>query len=104
MMRVLIVDDEPPIRRLLTAWSQAEGATVVEAGSAEHAVSLVAFNIQVLHTPPGSEQVFEFQLRGCRLMGRALNPAEGTDAETVDVPLSVIEIVDIVNGKEVVML
>ena len=40
-MRVLIVDDEAPIRRLLSAWSQAEGATVVEAGTAEHAVSLV---------------------------------------------------------------
>jgi response regulator RpfG family c-di-GMP phosphodiesterase len=41
MMRVLIVDDERPIRRLLTTWSQAEGATVLEAESAEQAVSLV---------------------------------------------------------------
>jgi response regulator RpfG family c-di-GMP phosphodiesterase len=41
MMRVLIVDDEAPIRRLLSAWTQAQGATVVEAGTAEHAVSLI---------------------------------------------------------------
>jgi len=40
-MRVLIVDDEPPIRRLLQAWVQAEGVTPVEAGSAEQALSLI---------------------------------------------------------------
>ena len=40
-MRVLIVDDEPPIRRLLQAWVRAEGVTPVEAGSAEQALSLI---------------------------------------------------------------
>lgn len=35
MMRVLIVDDEAPIRRLLRKWIEAEGATVEVAASAE---------------------------------------------------------------------
>lgn len=70
----------------------------------QRAVSLVKFDIQVMHTPFGSEDVFEFRLMGCRLTGRALNPAEGTDAETVDCPISLVNIVDIVDGVEVVML
>lgn len=41
MMRVVIVDDEAPIRRLLQAWVQAEGGTALEAGSAEQALALV---------------------------------------------------------------
>jgi len=68
------------------------------------AVSLVHFDIQVMHTPPGSDDVFEYQLRGCRLLGRALNSAEGTDSETVDLPLSLVQIVDIIDGTEVSML
>ena len=40
-MRVLIVDDEAPIRRLLQAWVRAEGGSPVEADSAEQALSVV---------------------------------------------------------------
>jgi putative two-component system response regulator len=38
---VLIVDDEPPIRRLLQTWVEAEGVRPVEAGSAEQALALI---------------------------------------------------------------
>ena len=41
MTRVLIVDDEPPIRRLLKAWIEPEGATIDEADSAEQAIEVV---------------------------------------------------------------
>lgn len=37
MMRVLIVDDEAPVRRLLRKWIEREGAAVEEAASAEDA-------------------------------------------------------------------
>jgi len=40
MMRVLIVDDEEPLRKLLTHWVEAEGATVIEAGTAEEGLAL----------------------------------------------------------------
>ena len=39
--RVLIVDDEVPLRRLMQTWVEGEGATALEAGSAEQALSLV---------------------------------------------------------------
>ena len=39
-MRVLIVDDEEPLRKLLRHWIEAEGATVVEAGTAEEGLAL----------------------------------------------------------------
>src|SRR5688572_18826837 len=39
-MRVLIVDDEEPIRFLLRSWLEPEGATLVEAESAEQALTL----------------------------------------------------------------
>jgi response regulator RpfG family c-di-GMP phosphodiesterase len=40
-MRVLIVDDEAPIRRLLQSWVQADGHEAVEAASAEQALAVV---------------------------------------------------------------
>jgi response regulator RpfG family c-di-GMP phosphodiesterase len=40
-MRVLIVDDESSIRRLLQTWVEDEGAAVVEAASAEQALALI---------------------------------------------------------------
>jgi response regulator RpfG family c-di-GMP phosphodiesterase len=40
-MRVLIVEDEAPLRRLLAEWVQAEGAHVLEVRSAEEALALV---------------------------------------------------------------
>lgn len=67
-------------------------------------VSLVHFDIQVQHTPPGSIEIYEYRLKGCRLLGRQMNSAEGTEAERVEVPLSVLSIVDVVDGAEVVYL
>jgi response regulator RpfG family c-di-GMP phosphodiesterase len=40
-MRILIVDDEGPIRRLLQSWVHAEGFEAFEAGSAEQALAVV---------------------------------------------------------------
>jgi len=40
-MRVLIVDDEVPLRRLLQNWVEAQGAEVIEAGTAEEALERV---------------------------------------------------------------
>jgi response regulator RpfG family c-di-GMP phosphodiesterase len=40
-MRVLIVDDEEPVRFVLRSWLELEGATIVEAESAEDALTLV---------------------------------------------------------------
>lgn len=67
-------------------------------------VTLVHFQIQIQHTPIGDEEIYERLIKGCRLMGDSLNMAEGTDADTVEIPLNTIEVVNIVDGLEVVML
>lgn len=68
------------------------------------AISLVHFDIQVQHTPPGSVEIFDRRLRGCRFTGDTMNAAEGTDAQQVEVPLHIKKIVDMIDGKEVVLL
>jgi hypothetical protein len=67
-------------------------------------ISLVHFGYQVQHTPPGSVSVFEYRVKGCRLLGRDMNGAEGTDPDTVDMPMSALEIVDMIDGEEVAWL
>jgi response regulator RpfG family c-di-GMP phosphodiesterase len=40
MMRILIVDDEEPLRKLLQHWVEAAGATTIEAATAEEGLAL----------------------------------------------------------------
>lgn len=68
------------------------------------AISLVHFNFQMLHTPFGSLEIFDRRIKGCRLLGNTMAMAEGTEADTVEVPLSPNQIVDMIDGQEVVML
>jgi len=86
-------------------------------------LSLAVFTINIQFSPPtggglagqaigaaanalgvGGGGIFETRLKGCRVIGRNISAAEGNDAQQVEVPLSVIEIVDIVGGKEVVLV
>jgi hypothetical protein len=84
-------------------------------------LSLVVFTINIQFTPPtggglagqaigaaasalGVGGIFETRLKGCRILGRNISAAEGNDAQQVEVPLSVIEIVDVINGREIVLV
>jgi hypothetical protein len=89
---------------------------------AQSLISLVSFSISIQFTPPTGGGlagqaigavagalgvgggIFETRLKGCRVIGRNISAAEGVDAQQVEVPLSVIEIVDVVNGKEMVLV
>ncbi len=82
---------------------QLKGKAPLRRGN-QRAISLVHFQVKVSHTPPGSTEVFEYVIKGCRLLGRDLNSAEGNDADTVDIKLNPIEIADIIDGEEVVLL
>lgn len=70
----------------------------------QRAISLVHFDINVLHTPPGSIEIFEYRIKGCRVAGRSFADAEGTDAQAVEVPLNPIQVVDVIDGVEIAML
>ncbi len=88
---------------------------------AQSLLSLAVFSISIQFTPPtgggvagqaigavagalGVGGIFETRLKGCRVIGRNISAAEGNDAQQVEVPLSVIEIVDVINGKECVLV
>lgn len=67
-------------------------------------VSLVHFDVQILHTPPLSSKIYERRWYGARMIGDTAAHKEGVEADTIEVPLSVIKIADMINGKEVVLL
>jgi hypothetical protein len=86
-------------QKLLRAWKE-----LAPRRGNQRLVSLVHFGIQVQHTPPGDVEIYEYRIKGCRIAGRTLNSAEGTDADKVELPLNPLEIADIIDGEEVVML
>lgn len=65
-------------------------------------ISLVTFLVHVVWTPPGAVDLLEYKLKGCRILGRTIDASEGDDPQQVEVPLSPIEIVDVIDGVEVV--
>lgn len=67
-------------------------------------IGQVTFNVQIQHTPIGSDEIFETILKGCRYLGDADDMAEGPDADTVEVTLNPIEIANLVDGLEVVLV
>ncbi len=67
-------------------------------------IGLVAFDIMIQHTPPGETEIYQVKIKGCRYLGDADDMKEGTDADKVEVTLNPIEIVNIIDGKEVVLI
>jgi len=67
-------------------------------------VSLVFFQVDYLFTPPGSVEIIERRLKGCRLLSDNEAPSEGTDATTVDYKIHVTERVKVVDGVEIALL
>ena len=68
-------------------------------------LSLVHFDILIEHTPPGSTGIFRRKIKGCRFTGDDLDMKDGgSDPDKLELSLSVIEIVDIIDGQEYVLL
>jgi len=67
-------------------------------------ISLVTFDVVILHTPPGADDIYHEEMRGCSISSFDSTMTEGTDAETVAIDLMPIENVYIVDGKEMVLL
>jgi len=66
-------------------------------------VSLVHFDILYELTPPGSDLIFRRKMKGCRLIGDNHDMKDGTDPDQVECPLHVKQVVNIINGREVVL-
>jgi hypothetical protein len=67
-------------------------------------IGLVFFQVDYLFTPPGTDEIWERRLKGCRLLSDTEAPSEGTDATTVDYTLHVTERVKVVDGVEVAII
>lgn len=65
-------------------------------------LALAHFTVNVQFTPPGSVDILEYRLKGCRILGRTLNGAEGNDAQQIELPLNPIEIADVIDGTEII--
>jgi hypothetical protein len=70
----------------------------------QKAISLVHFGVQIQHTPLGEDEIFDRRWKGARYLGDTFDFAEGNEADKIEVPISVIEVVDIIDGQEVVLL
>lgn len=67
-------------------------------------ISNVAFDVLIQHTPPGETEIYQVKIKGCRYLGDADDLKEGMDPDKLEITLNPIEIVDIINGQEVVLL
>lgn len=57
-------------------------------------ISLVGFDILIMHTPPGSAEIFKVKITGCRITGRSSDMSDGVDADTVEVSVNPMLIED----------
>ena len=67
-------------------------------------LSKVAFDIVITHSYDDDPEIYCTKLLGCHLDGDSGKHAEGNEAETVDVELNPLQIVEVVNGIETVLL
>lgn len=67
-------------------------------------VSLVHWQVDFLHTPPNSVEIYHRRVKGCRLISDDMNGAEGTDPDKVDLGVHCKKICDVIDGREVVLL
>lgn len=67
-------------------------------------ISLVHFGLQVQYTPFNDSEIYEWRAKGVRLIGDSHDAAEGDNANQVEVTCSVLAIVDMVDGAEIVFL
>jgi hypothetical protein len=67
-------------------------------------ISLVYFDIMIQHTPPDELEIYQTKIKGCRYLGESDDMKEGTDADQLEVTLHPMEIVQIIDGEEVVLI
>jgi hypothetical protein len=79
-------------------------ASVAPPRGNERLVSLVHFDIIYQYSPPGALKINERRILGCRVIGDTMNDTEGSDAQEVEVPLSCVKIVDVIDGVEIVLI
>lgn len=67
-------------------------------------IRYVHFDLLVEWTPEGSVEIFRRKMKGCCVIGDAVDSAEGTDAQVSEVPLSTVQVVNIIDGREIALI
>ncbi len=86
-------------RRMLKAL-----AAVAPTRGNQKLISLVGFDVMIQHSPPGEVEIYQTKIKGCRFLGDSNDNAEGTDADKIELTLSPLEIVQIINGEEIALI
>lgn len=81
----------------------AEAAGFVDSQSRPQ-ISKVTFDVVVKHAFEDDSEIYCVKLNKCHLDKDSQKHAEGTDPETSDVDLNPIEIVEVIDGKDTVLL
>jgi hypothetical protein len=80
-------------------------ASVAPKRGSQAVISLVSFDIMVMHSVPGDPEIYKKKIKGCRYTGNSDDMKEGTDPDTLEITLNPIEIVEILpDGTEIVLL
>lgn len=67
-------------------------------------ISGVRYTIDIQHTPPGETEIYHVRIKGCRYLGDDDDMKEGADPDKIEITLNPIEIVNVIDGKEYVLL
>lgn len=66
-------------------------------------IGVVSFDVVIHHTPIVESEIYTTKLKGCRYLGDSDDMKEGNEADKIEVTLNPIEIVQIIDGVEVVL-
>lgn len=89
------VDNDASITFYMSGWRMLRDALATKAplnASGKKQISLVLWDILYQFTPPGTEGIFTIKAVGCRVAGRSWEGAEGPDAQTIEIPLNIMDI------------
>lgn len=79
-------------------------AVAPQDSAGRYQVSKVRFDLVIKHSYEGDATIYQVKLLGCTLDKKAFKHAEGAEADVVDIDLNPMKIVEIIDGKEVVLL
>lgn len=100
------VSYEASITLYRSGWRKLQKALVAQAPSRgnQKLISLAPFDVMIQHTPIGESEIYVTKIKGCRVLGASDDMQEGTDPDKIEVTLSPIEIVQIIDGEEVALI
>lgn len=88
----------------LKALKRALVAVAPQDAAGRYQLSKVRFNIVVKHSVDDDPDINILKFLGCTLDKNAYKMAEGPDADVVDIDLNPMKIIEVIDGKETVLL